>query len=81
MHHIFMKDKKSQTSEQSMTVECMKITIKSDKNKKEIVCYDCDKPSHYKSQCSDLIKNTNCVTLSEIKSKRKDQHSQKSQQT
>ena len=49
----------------------MKIIIKLNKNKKKIICYDCDKSDYYKNQCFNLIKNANHVTLNEIKLKKK----------
>ena len=49
----------------------IKIIIKLNKNKEKIVCYNYNKLSHYKNQCFNLTKNTNCVTLNKIKLKKK----------
>ena len=55
-----------------------------DKSKKNVICYQCNKKNHYKSQYSELIKkqfkNVNQAFVREVHVKRKDQCSQKSLQ-
>ena len=52
-----------------------------DKNKKNVICYQCNKKDYYKSQCSELVKkqfkNVNQASVKEMCVKGKDQHSQK----
>ena len=55
-----------------------------DKNKKGVICYQCNKKGHYKSQCPKLareqLKNANQAPVKEVCVKGKDQHPQKSLQ-
>ena len=56
-----------------------------DKNKKNVIYYQCNKKGHYKSQCSELtkkqFKNANQTSVRKVCVKGKDQCLQKSPQT
>ena len=49
-----------------------------------MICYQCNKKGHYKSQCSELVreqpKNANQTPVREVHVKGKDQHPQKTSQ-
>ena len=50
-----------------------------------MICYQCNKKGHYKSQCSELtrkqLKNVNQTSMKKVHVKRKDQCLKKSLQT
>ena len=52
-----------------------------DRSKKDVICYQCNKKGHYKSQCSELAKkqpkNANQALVGEMHIKRKNQCPQK----
>ena len=70
---------------EEMTVSTQLKSQVEDKQKKSIICYQCQKKNHYKSQCSELTseqgKNVNWVSVKEVQIKKKDQHSLKTLQT
>ena len=52
-----------------------------DRSKEGVICYQCNKKGHYKSQCFVLVKkqlkNINQTPVREVHIKKKDQHLQK----
>ena len=83
--------KEANAEQQSKKLKNEKISVSDqhrkwtdDKSKKNVIYYQYNKKSHYKSQCSELtkeqFKNANQAPVKEVHIKEKDQHPQKSPQ-
>ena len=76
------QSKKSRSEEVSASSQHKRQT--DNKSKESVICYQCNKKGHYKSQCSELakkqLKNVNQTPVRKVCVKEKDQCPQKSLQ-